>query len=132
MAITLHTIAPADLPEQTELAEGFVRDEFQKQVDKDVATLKHNTATAAWPKADPAKLFQRYVVGTDDKPELKRVIRRACALHKVEPSFYKDAKTEAGHVVVKFHVSRKLNKEGKPVTDPSLDEHGKPVPPKAA
>jgi hypothetical protein len=127
MAITLHTDT-ATLPEQTDLEVGRTRDEFQLKVDKDVEALKNKTANAAWPAFDPAKLFQRYVVGADEKTALRGVIRRAAILHKVEAAFYKDGKTEAGHAVVKFHLSRKLDKDNKPVADTSLDSDGKPVP----
>lgn len=126
MAITLHT-DPTEVPEQTELiSQSRERDEFQLQVDKDVETLKMATAKAGWPSPEPAKLFHRYVVGADDRSALKAVIRRAGTLHHVEALFYKDAKTEAGHFVVKFHVTRKLDKEGKPVKDDTLDKDGKP------
>jgi hypothetical protein len=128
MPITLHTDV-TDLPEQTELAaDARIRDEFQVSVDGDVETLKMATAKAGWPKPDPKRLFHRYVVGSDDRAALKGVIRRATVLHKVEADFYKDAKTEAGHYVVKFHVSRKLDKDGKPVKDESLNADGSPKP----
>jgi hypothetical protein len=127
MPITLHT-APEKLPEQTELAVGHERDDFQKQIDRDVAKLKLATATAGWPAPDPSKLFHRYVVGKDDRAGLKSVIRRACTLLKVEARWYKDMTTEAGHIVVKFHVARKLDAKGKPVADDTLTADGKPVP----
>lgn len=130
MAITLLTEPVETLPEQTDLAEGRYRDEFQQQVDGHIANLKVSTAKAGWPDPDPKKHFHRYVVGADDKAALKAVIRRACTLHKVEPQFYKDAKTEAGHIVVKFHVERKRDKDGNFVADDTLDANGKPVPPK--
>src|SRR5271154_3463847 len=126
MPITLHTDV-AEIPEQTELVAGRERDDFQLAVDKDVAGLKHATAAAGWPATDPTKHFQRYVVGADDTGALKAVIRRAAVLHKVEALFYKNAKTEAGHIVVKFHVARKLDKDSKPVADETLDANGKPV-----
>lgn len=126
MAITLHTDT-VELPEQTELVQGRHRDEFQQEVDKDILVLKDATARAGWPEHDATKLFHRYVVGADDVSALKGVIRRAGTLHKVEADFYKDAKTAAGHVSVKFHVSRKLDKDNKPVADPSLDADGKPT-----
>lgn len=139
MAITLHTDV-TDLPEQDELIAGRERDEFQRQVDGNVAELKNATATAGWPAHDSTKLFRRYVVAADDKAELKSVIRRAGTLHKVDPVFYKDATTEAGHAVVKFHVARKrvmVNGEpkmenGKPVyvKDDTLEANGKPKPKK--
>lgn len=127
MAITLHTDT-TELPIQTELVQGRHRDEFQVQIDADVLSLKMNTAKAGWPGHDPAKLFQRYVVGKDDASPLRSVVRRACTLHKVDPDFYKDAKTEAGLVVIKFHVSRKVDKDGKPVSDDTLTADGKPKP----
>jgi hypothetical protein len=131
MAITLHTDV-TDLPEQTELAAGRERDEFQQKVDSDVAALKTKTATAGWPAPDPKRHFQRYVVGKDDRAALKSVIRRAGTLHKVEAQFYKDAVTEAGHAVVKFHLARKTDKDGKPVADDTLNADGTPKPtPKA-
>jgi len=126
MAITLHTDT-VELPEQTDLVVGRHRDEFQQDTDGDVLILKGNTASAGWPESDPTKLFHRYVVDADDATEMKSVIRRACTLHKVEAVFYKDAKTEAGHVSIKFHVARKLDKDNKPVTDASLDADGKPT-----
>jgi hypothetical protein len=126
MAITLHTDT-VELPEQTELVVGRHRDEFQLAVDGDVLILKAATAAAGWPEMDPTKLFHRYVVGADDAASMKGVVRRACTLHKIEADFYKDAKTEAGHVVIKFHVSRKLDKDNKPVADASLDADGKPT-----
>jgi hypothetical protein len=127
MPITLHTEeTEAALPEQTELAAGRVRDTFQLAVDKDVEALKLATAKARWPEPDPSRLFHRYVVGSDDKGEMKSVIRRACTLHKVEAVFYKEAKTEAGHIVIKFHVSRKLDKDNKPVKDDTLRADGTP------
>jgi hypothetical protein len=142
MAITLHTEITEELPEQTELEIGRFRDEFQLQVDKDVEALKVATATAKWPAHDPAKLFHRYVVGADDKAALKGVIRRAATLHKVVPAFYKDGKTEAGHIVVKFHVDRKpVLKDGEPVKkdgkivyveDDTLNKDGTPKAAKAA
>jgi hypothetical protein len=125
MPITLHTDT-AELPEQTELVAGRERDDFQQAIDKDVATLKTATAKAGWPATNPGKLFHRYVVGADDKSALKTVIRRAGTLHRVEAQFYKDAKTEAGHIVVKFHVTRKTDKDGKPVADPTLNADGTP------
>jgi len=131
MPITLHT-DPIEVPEQTELAAlSRERDEFQLQVDKDVETLKTATAKAGWPPPEPTRLFHRYVVGAGDKGALKAVIRRAGTLNHVEALFYKDAKTEAGHVVIKFHIVRKLDKEGKPVKDDTLLPDGKPKPPKA-
>jgi hypothetical protein len=126
MAITLHTDDATELPEQTELLAGRERDDFQVQVDNDVQALKLATAKEGWPKPDPKKLFRRYVVGSDDKAALKAVIRRAGTLHKVEAIFYKDVKTEAGHIVVKFHVTRKLDKDGKFVKDDTLGPDGKP------
>lgn len=132
MAITLHTEAEV-LPEQTELVSvSRERDEFQLQVDKDVEDLKMKTAAAKWPKPDPKRLFQRYVVGKDDLAALKGVIRRAAILHKVEADFYKDATTEAGHKVVKFNVSRRTDKDGKFVKDDSLNADGTPKPKTAA
>jgi hypothetical protein len=125
MAITLHTDV-ADLPEQTELIAGHERDEFQLAVDKDVTALKLATAKAHWPKSDPKRLFHRYVVGADDVNALKGVIRRSGTLLKVEPQFYKNAKTEGGHIVVKFHVARRTDKDGKPVKDAALNEDGTP------
>jgi hypothetical protein len=125
MAITLHTDAP-DLPEQTELAQPHVRDEFQQEVDNHVGTLKMKTAGAQWPDPDPKSLFHRYVVGADDRAALKAIIRRAAVLHRVEPLFYKDAKTEAGHFVIKFHLARKTDKDGKPVKDDTLNDNGTP------
>ena len=51
MAITLHTDTQEKLPEQTELAaDSRIRDDFQKQIDRDVETLKTATAKAAWPE----------------------------------------------------------------------------------
>ena len=128
MAITLHTDTEEVLPEQTEEVQGRYRDEFQQQVDADVHGLKMRTAAAKWPAHDPKHHFQRYVVGKDDVGALKGVIRRAGTLHKVEPAFYKDAKTEAGHVVVKFHVDRKVDKDNKPVADDALNADGTPKP----
>ena len=130
MAITLHTDTE-ELPEQTELAAGRERDAFQLQVDKDVKVLKIATARAGWPAPKPTVLFHRYVVGSADKAALKSVIRRAGTLHKVEAQFYKDAKTEAGHVVIKFHVTRKLDKDNKPVKDDTLNKDGTPKAPAA-
>jgi phosphoribosylpyrophosphate synthetase len=126
MPITLHTEEAVEIPEQTELAIGRERDEFQQATDKDVEALKLATAKARWPKHDPAKLFHRYVVGSDDKGAMKSVIRRAATLHHLEAVFYKEARTEAGHVVIKFHVARKLDKDGKPVKDESLKADGSP------
>jgi hypothetical protein len=126
MPITLHTEETEVLPEQTELAAGRVRDEFQLDVDKDVEVLKLATAKARWPEPDPERFYHRYVVGSDDKGEMKSVIRRACTLHKVEAVFYKEAKTEAGHIVIKFHVARKLDKDNKPVKDDTLRPDGTP------
>lgn len=124
MAITLHT--EEVLPEQTELAAGRARDEFQQQIDKDLEALKLATARASWPAPKPDKLYGRYVVAKDDKAEMKAIIRRAATLHKVEADFYKDATTEGGHVAIKFHLSRKLDKDGKPVKDDTLAADGKP------
>jgi hypothetical protein len=126
MAITLHTEAEATAPEQTELAIGRERDDFQTAVDKDIETLKVATAKAKWPTPDPGRLFHRYVVGSDDKGAMKSVVRRACTLHHVEAVFYKEAKTEAGHISIKFHVARKVGKDGKPVKDDSLKADGTP------
>lgn len=121
MAITLHV--EEKLPEQVDLEVGRVRDEFQLQVDKDVLALKERTAKAKWPEPDPTKLYHHYIVSSDDMAALKGVVRRACLLNKVEAIFYKNAKTEAGHIVVKFHVARKpLMKDGKEVT-----QNGQPV-----
>jgi hypothetical protein len=131
MAITLHTDV-TELPEQTEEEVGRFRDEFQQSIDKDVHALKLATAKAKWPEHDPKKLFHRYVVSTDDMAALKAVIRRAASLHKVEASFYKNAKTEAGHTVVKFHVDRKVDKDGKFAKDESLNDDGTPKAPAAA
>jgi hypothetical protein len=125
MSITLHTaIDPATLPEQTEKVQGHFRDEFQLGIDKDVAGLKINTAKAGWPEHDPTKLFHRYVVDKGDSPAMKEIIRRAANLHKVVPVFYKDVPTEAGHAVVKFHVARKTDKDGKFVKDDTLNPDG--------
>jgi hypothetical protein len=116
MAITLHTDVPTEaLPDQTELSASRERDEFQQARDADVLTLAKATAKSNWPDPDPKRLYHRYVVGADDRAALKAVIRRAATLHKVEAVFYKDAKTEAGHFVTKFHVVRKLDKDGKPI-----------------
>lgn len=125
MPITLHTETEA-IPEQTELAQGRERDDFQLQVDNDVHALKLTTAAAKWPAPDPKRHFQRYVVGKNDLGGLKSVIRRAGVLHKVEPVFYKEVTTEAGHKVVKFHVARKLDKDNKPVKDDELNTDGTP------
>jgi hypothetical protein len=126
MPITLHTEETEKVPAQTELAVGRIRDDFQQSVDKDVEKLKLATAKAKWPEPDPTKLFHRYVVDTDDKGEMKSVIRRACTLHHVEAVFYKEVKTEAGHLVIKFHVARKLDKDNKPVKDDTLNADGTP------
>lgn len=125
-AITLHTDVK-ELPEQTELEVGRFRDEFQVAIDRDVADLKFATANAGWPDPDPTKLFTFYVVGKDDMAALKGVIRRAATLYKVDPEFYKNATTEAGHIVVKFHVTRRTDKDGKFVKDETLDANGKPT-----
>ena len=125
MAITLHT-DDEEAPEQSELLAGRDRDDFQQSVDADVLKLKTATAKAKWPQHDPAKLFHRYVVGADDVAGLKSAIRRAGTLHKVEGVFYKNAKTTAGHVSVKFHVARALDKDGKPKADDTLNEDGTP------
>src|SRR5262245_41041517 len=122
MPITLHDTTDVELPVQDKLVQGRHRDEFQLQIDSDVRTLKHNTATAGWPEPDPTRLFQRYAVDKDDVSGIKAVIRRACTLLKVEADFYTDAKTPEGYVLVKFHVSRKTDKDGKPVPDNSLNE----------
>ena len=127
MAITLHTDV-TDLPEQEELEVGRFRDDFQLGVDKVIEDLKTATARAGWPDPDPKKLFYRYVVSDKDMAALKGVIRRAANLHKVTPEFYKNAKTEAGHIVVKFHVTRKVDKDGNPVKDETLTADGKPKP----
>jgi hypothetical protein len=127
MSIILHTEVPVtSLPAQTELMAGRERDEFQQKIDKDVASLKIKTARAGWPAPDPEKLFQHYVVGSNDKAALNAVIRRAGTLHKVEIRFYKAVKTEAGHLVVKFHVTRKVGEDGKPVKDDTLNADGTP------
>ncbi len=131
MAITLHTDVQ-ELPEQTELVVGRRRDEFQQMVDADVEKLKLATAKAGWPEPDPARLFHRYVTDAADLTALKGIIRRAGTLHRVEAEFYKDAKTEGGHVVVKFHVARKTDADGNPVKDETLDAEGKPVAPAKA
>lgn len=125
MPITLHTDT-TEVPEQTEIVQGRHRDEFQQAIDKDVETLKTATAKAKWPEHDARKLFHRYVVGADDVSELKRVIRRAATLHKLEPVFYKDAKTEAGHIAVKFHVARATDKDGNVKADDTLNDDGTP------
>jgi hypothetical protein len=126
MPITLHTTADEVIPEQTELAAGRERDEFQQTVDRDVEALKIKTAAAGWPVVDPKQRYHRYVVGADDRAALKSVIRRAMVLNHVEAVWYKDLKTEAGHFVVKFHVARKLDKDNKPVKDDTLTVDGKP------
>jgi hypothetical protein len=129
MAITLHTAEDVkELPEQIELIAGRERDAFQLQIDKDVHALKMTTAKAGWPSPDPKRLFHRYVVAADDKGALKAVIRRSGVLYHVEPVWYKDAKTEAGHVVIKFHLTRKVDKEGKPVKDEELNADGSVIP----
>lgn len=127
MAIQLHT-EERELPVQDTLVVGRHRDEFQLQIDSDVESLKMATAKAGWPDPDPAKLYQRYVVGKDDATAMKGVIRRAGTLHKVAPQFYTDAKTDDGLVVIKFHVNRATDKDGKPVADDSLTDDGKPKP----
>lgn len=129
-AITLHTadakVAEA-LAKATDLQAGRTRDEFQVKVDGDVRTLKADTAKAGWPEPGlEATPFHYYVVGKDDKAELNGVIRRAGTLHKVEIDFFKPVTTEAGHVIVKFNVSRKLDKDDKPVKDESLNDDGSP------
>lgn len=129
MPIQLVTEDPAAIPAQTELSAGHERDDFQREVDSHVGALKIATAKAGWPQPEPTKHFRRYVVAPEDKAALKGVIRRACTLHKVEAVFYKDVKTAAGHVAVKFHVARKLDKNGKPVADSTLDRNGTPVAP---
>lgn len=127
MAITLHTDTEVTaLPEQTELAVGRERDEFQQDVDADVAALKVDTAKAKWPSPKPDKHFRRYIVDPTDKGEMKRIIRRACTLFHVDPVWYKEAKTEAGHLVIKFHVQRRLDKDGKFVKDETLNTDGTP------
>lgn len=128
MPITLHTEAAilAKLPEQDELMLGRSRDDFQKQVDRDVELLKIVTARAGWPEPGTKGMpFHRYVVGKDDKAELNAVIRRAGTLHKVEIDFFKPVTTEGGHVAIKFNVSRKLDKDDKPVKDDTLHDNGK-------
>lgn len=128
MAITLHTDAKVleTIPEQDELMAGRSRDDFQRQVDRDVELLKIKTARAGWPEAGTKTApFHRYVVGKNDKAELNGIIRRAATLHKLEADFFKPVTTEAGYVAVKFNVSRKLDKDEKPVKDDTLDTNGK-------
>jgi hypothetical protein len=131
MAITLHVTPAETIPDQDELVQGRFRDEFQLQIDAEMAALKVRTATAGWPDPDPKTPFLRYVVDSDEVTAMKGVLRRAATLHKVEVDFYKDAKTEAGHVSIKFNIGRKTDKDGKPVKDDTLNADGSPVKPPA-
>jgi hypothetical protein len=107
MAIELKS---ADLvPDTEELSTGrdHSRDDFQKQVDGEVSTLIklwHEQGDQEAGKGAPTK---RYVVGTDDRAEMRKVIERAFTLAsrelnpKIGPSWYQ-TKVNNGTVALKF------------------------------
>jgi hypothetical protein len=104
---------------QTTLAtRSHVRDDDQKGIDATVKTMVDGyNALGGKDSEVTARPTHRYQVPNDDKSELKRMIRRACVLHKVDPIWYVDSKPDdAGNIVVKFTVGPKVEKVATPAT----------------
>lgn len=82
------------------------RDDDQKGIDATVAGMVKSYTGAGGEKVAPAaRPSHRYQVPKADRPELKRMIRRACVLAKVDPVWYVDSKPDAqGNIIVKFTV----------------------------
>lgn len=142
MAITLKS---ADLvPDTEEVSTGrnHERDDFQRQIDAEVSaliTLWHQQGDQEITKGAPSK---RYVVSTDDRAEMRKVIERAFTLAshglspKIGPAWYQ-AKTNDGTVALKFvpkylPVKAESNGQAKTpataptdvVADPTADQGG--------
>lgn len=91
------------------------RDETQQDVDK-----RTGKAVAEW-KAMPNHLKVhehdrpriRLAVNPDGKSELKRLIRRAATLHKVDPVYFEDATDSQGRAVVTYTVGPQPTAEEK-------------------
>jgi hypothetical protein len=107
VAITLK--ADNLVPDSDEISTGrdHSRDDFQKQIDAEVATLVklwHEQGDQEIGKGAPTK---RYVVSTDDRAEMRKVIERAFTLAskdlspKIGPAWY-TSKVNGGTVALKF------------------------------
>jgi hypothetical protein len=98
------------------------RDDDQKDMDTRVAALKADWEAAGKPEQKKAP-FRRLTVTKDDRPELKRLIRRAAVLASVEPLYWKDTKPNSdGMVTVKFTVGPRVAKnEDTPATAPAAE-----------
>jgi hypothetical protein len=105
--VGINIVEPQAEDTQTELAtRSHERDADQQGIDATVKGMVDGYNTAGGKdSAVTARPTHRYQVPNGDKSELKRMIRRACVLHKVDPIWYKDSKPDdAGNLIVKFTV----------------------------
>jgi hypothetical protein len=97
------------VPDTDEISTGrdHTRDDFQRQIDAEVAALVklwHEQGDQEIAKGAPTK---RYVVSTDDRAEMRKVIERAFTLassglaRKIGPAWY-TSKVNDGTVGLKF------------------------------
>ena len=113
----INIVTPSAEDTQTELAtRSHERDDDQKGIDATVGEMVAGyNALGGKDSQVTARPTHRYQVPNDDKSELKRMIRRAAVLHKVDPVWYKDSKPDdAGNIVVKFTVGPKAEKPATP------------------
>lgn len=110
MALKIAELA-APVDEELKVRKPHVTERDETQMDVDARTGK---AAAAWkdmpnhlkvPEHNRPRV--RLAVDPDDKSELKRIIRRAATLHKVDPVYFEDATDDKGRAVVTFTVGPK-------------------------
>ena len=136
MAIKIKDAAGPDT--QTKIStRSHDRDEDQLAMDARVKALVTEWTAAGKPAQEQAP-YRRLTVAKDDRSELKRQIRRATVLAKVDPLYWDDTKpNEQGEVTVKFTVGpQKVKANGsatatapvtppeQPPADPNADQGG--------
>jgi hypothetical protein len=109
MAVALKSFTP--VKDTNVRTRSLVRDDFQLQIDKDVAALKERWEKAGKPEPGPKAPFHAYGVEKDDRVEIKRNVRRAAGLAKVDAIFHTDAETPEGLWQVKFNLKPQTEKE---------------------
>jgi hypothetical protein len=87
------------------------RDEDQIEMDKRVAAIVQEWEAAGKPAHGKGNPFRRISVPKDQRSDVKKIIRRATVLAKVDPAWWKDSKpNDAGRVTIKFGVQARKPK----------------------